>query len=56
MLCSRVVVTTRHTRQDSSGGLQLRTQQWVGLMAPRSTSTFDTSLMAPVVNMVVRDK
>lgn len=55
-VCSRIVATTRHTWQDSSDGLQLRTQQWLGLMAPQSSTTFDSSFLAPVVNLVIKDK
>jgi hypothetical protein len=54
--CSRIVATTRHTWQDSSDGLLLRTQQWLGLMAPHSSTTYDSSIIAPVVNMIIKDK
>lgn len=51
------MATCRHSWRDTPEGLVLRTQQWVGLMAPHaSTSTYDTSLMAPVTNMVIREK
>lgn len=53
---SRIVATTRHTWADSSEGLQLRTQQWLGLMAPKASTTFDSSFIGPVVNMVIKDK
>lgn len=56
MYC-RTVATCRHSWRDSPEGLILRTQQWVGLMAPHaSTGTYDASLMAPVTNLVIKEK
>lgn len=50
---SRVVGNTRHTWSDSPEGLQLRTQMWTGLMAPGSTTVFDTSFVAGLANPII---
>jgi hypothetical protein len=50
---SRVVGTTRHTWFDSPSGLLLRTQMFMGLMAPGSTSKFDTSAIAALANPII---
>jgi hypothetical protein len=50
---SRVVGTTRHTWFDSPDGLMLRTQMLLGLMAPGSTSRFDTGAIAGLANPVI---
>jgi hypothetical protein len=50
------VATTRHTWQDSPQGLLLRTQQWLGVMAPSVHTQYDASLMAQMANGVVQDK
>ncbi|KAF8057646.1 hypothetical protein HT031_005995 [Scenedesmus sp. PABB004] len=53
---TRVVATTRHTWSDSPDGLRLRSQQWVGLMAPGSNTEFDTSPIAPVTNLIIKNE
>eukprot|EP00879_Flechtneria_rotunda_P026070 GHRR01027750.1.p1 GENE.GHRR01027750.1~~GHRR01027750.1.p1 ORF type:complete len:297 (+),score=78.50 GHRR01027750.1:478-1368(+) len=52
----RTVVTTRHTWQDSKQGLLLKTQQWLGLMQAGSTMAYDTSLIAPIANAVIKQR
>uniref|UniRef100_A0A383W4B0 Uncharacterized protein n=1 Tax=Tetradesmus obliquus TaxID=3088 RepID=A0A383W4B0_TETOB len=49
----RVVGNTRHTWSDSPAGLQLRTQMFLGLMAPGSNSVFDTSWIAALANPII---
>lgn len=52
----RTVVTTRHTWTDSNQGLKLRTQQWIGLMEAGSNTDYDTSLIAPVTNLIIKER
>lgn len=52
----RTVVWTRHTWTDSDQGLVLRTRQMLGLMEEGSNTEFDTSFMAPLTNMIIRDR
>jgi hypothetical protein len=53
---TRTIVNTRHTWQDTSSGLLLKTQQAVGLMEAGSDSVFDTSLIAPVTNLIIKEQ
>jgi hypothetical protein len=55
-LLPRTVATTRHTWRDGQEGLFLRTQQWLGLMEPQSIERYDASMMAPMANLVVKEK
>jgi hypothetical protein len=50
---SRLVGNTRHTWSDSPDGLQLRTQMLLGLMAPGSTTVFDTGFIAGLANSII---
>eukprot|EP00775_Hariotina_reticulata_P002394 gene2394-2698_t len=52
---TRTVATTRHSWMDSSQGLLLKTQQWLGFMKPDSTTDFDESVLAPIINKIIRD-
>jgi hypothetical protein len=52
---SRTVATTRHTWSDSSQGLLLKTQQWLGFMKPDSMTDYDESVLAPIINTIIRD-
>lgn len=50
----RTVATTRHTWSDSADGLLLRTEQWLGVMAPGENTQFDDSMLASAVNRIVQ--
>lgn len=50
----RVVGSVRHTWRDSPAGLVMATHSYIGLMAPGSVTTFDTSTLAASANALVR--
>jgi hypothetical protein len=52
----RTIVNTRHTWTETSGGLLLKTQQAVGLMEAGSNMLYDTSFIAPVTNMIIKEQ
>lgn len=52
----RTIVTTRHTWNDSNQGLLLKTQQYIGLMEGGSNTKYDSSLIAPVTNMIIKEQ